>query len=157
MAQLVIASRGEVPCPPRVREEFPPGGALEARQSWKGWKDRTEHSSTGRRQTWVGPPEAGWGIRKPGSHRDRQKVVGREERSQELAHYKLRNPTPFPGDTEIAQRITVFMHSFLPVKQGQWRAARWVILTPILPFVLLGLLRQNDVAKLGHWKHLKSW
>lgn len=46
-------------------------------------------------------------------------MVGREERSQELAHYKLRNPTPLPGDTEITQRITVFMHSFLPVKQAQ--------------------------------------
>lgn len=34
-------------------------------------------------------------------------MVGRVERSQELAHYKLRNPTPLPGDTEIAQRITV--------------------------------------------------
>lgn len=68
---------------------------------------------------WVGPPEAGRGTRKQGSHGDRQRVPGRAERSQELAHYKLRNPTPLPGDTEIAQRITVFTHSFLPVTQAQ--------------------------------------
>lgn len=40
-------------------------------------------------------------------------MVGRVERSQELAHYKRRNPAPLPDGAESLWRITVFMHSFL--------------------------------------------
>lgn len=49
-------------------------------------------------------------------------MPGRAERSQELAHYKLRNPTPLPGDTEIAQRITVFHTQLPPSDPGTMRA-----------------------------------
>lgn len=55
----------------------------------------------GRSQTWVGPPKAEELENKEATGTDRQKVMGRVERSQELAHHKCRNPAPIPDSSEM--------------------------------------------------------
>lgn len=62
----------------------------------------------------MGPPKAEGLENKEATRTDRQKVMGRVERSQELAQHKCRNPAPIPDSTEMALK-DAHVHARLPL------------------------------------------
>ena len=104
-------------------------------------------SPAGRRRTWVGPPKVQGLENKEATGTDGQKVMGRVERSQELAHYKCRNPDRIPDGTEMAPKDARVHARLPPGKTGTIRGHRVSHSHPALAFV--GFSQAENCSQIG--------
>lgn len=89
----------------------------------------------GRRWTWVSPPKVERLENMEAIATDRQKVMGRVERSQEVAHYKCRNPARIPDSTEMSLKDARVHARLPPGETGTIRGHRVSHSHPALAFV----------------------